>query len=124
VTSFQPNGSTCTGGGNAWYMVFNYATGGATVVPQFDWNGQNVVNSNDLYNGQTVAGVSLGAAYAAGPKMITGAGGAMVYTTSGAGEITSGAGAGTCTSVAGTNSCIPNWANADSQSRGAWEEIR
>jgi hypothetical protein len=105
-------------------MVFNYATGGATVVPQFDWNGQNTVNANDLYGGGTVAGVSLGAAYAAGPKMITGAGGAVVYTTSGAGEITSGVNAGTCTSVGGTNSCIPNWINVDQQSRGAWEEIR
>ncbi len=124
VTTFQPNGSTCTGGGDAWYMVFNYATGGATAVPQFDWNGQNIVNSNDLYMGQTVAGVSLGAAYAAGPKMVTGAGGAMVYTTTGASEITQGANAGTCTTVGGTNSCIPNWANADSQSHGAWEEVR
>jgi type IV pilus assembly protein PilY1 len=124
VTTFQPNGSTCTGGGNAWYMVFNYATGGATVEQQFDWNFQNTVNNNDLYMGQTVAGVSLGTAYAAGPKMVTGAGGAMVYTTSGSGEITQGPNAGTCTSIGGTSSCIPNWANIDTQSHGAWTEVR
>ncbi len=124
VTTFQPNGSTCTGGGNAWYTIFNYATGGATVEQQFDWNFQNTVNNNDLYMGQTVAGVSLGTAYAAGPKMVTGAGGAMVYTTSGAGEVTQGANAGTCTSIGGTTSCIPNWANIDSQSHGAWTEVR
>ena len=79
---------------------------------------------DSLYMGQTVAGVSLGTAYAAGPKMVTGAGGAMVYTTSGSGEITQGPNAGTCTSIGGTSSCIPNWANIDTQSHGAWTEVR
>jgi type IV pilus assembly protein PilY1 len=124
LTTYQPNSSTCTGGGNAWYMVFNYATGGATAVAQFDWNGTNSITSADLYDGQTVSGVSLGSAYAAGAKLVTGAGGAVAYTTSGGSQITSGTGAGQCTSVSGTTTCIPNWTNADALSRGAWQEIR
>jgi type IV pilus assembly protein PilY1 len=124
VVSYQPNTNICTAGGQSWYMVFNYATGGATTLPQFDWNGSNSVTSADLYNGLSVAGVSLGTAYSAAPKLITGVNGAMAYTTSGQGEITSGVNAGTCTAVSTTNSCIPGWANADLKGRGSWVEVR
>ncbi|MGH8144641.1 MAG: PilC/PilY family type IV pilus protein, partial [Steroidobacteraceae bacterium] len=125
LTSYQPNASTCTGGGNGWYMVFDYATGGATDAAQFGWNSSDSISSADLYMGQTVSGVSEGAVYAAGPKMVTGAGGAVVYTTSGGAEITTGPDAGECTSIAGTTtSCIPKWQNLDSVSHGAWQEIR
>jgi type IV pilus assembly protein PilY1 len=120
VVTYQPNPNPCTSGGNSWYMVFNYATGGATTVPQFDWNGNTSVTNADLVAGQTVAGISLGTAYSAAPKLVTGVNGALAYTTSGAGEQPNG----TCTAIAGTSSCIPGWANSDSQARGAWQEIR
>jgi type IV pilus assembly protein PilY1 len=124
LTTYQPNPNPCVAGGEAYYMVFNYATGGATTVAQFDWNGNNAITSADLYQGSTVAGVSLGTAYAAAPKLITGAGGAVAYTTTGAGEKTTGATAGQCTAIPGTTSCIPSWTNADSNAHGAWQEIR
>ena len=120
VVTYQPNPNACTSGGNSWYMVFNYSTGGATTVPQFDWNGNSGVTNVDLVAGQTVAGVSLGTAYSAAPKLVTGVGGALAYTTSGAGEQSNG----TCTAIAGTSSCIPGWANSDSHARGAWQEVR
>jgi type IV pilus assembly protein PilY1 len=124
LTTYQPNSNPCVAGGQAYYMVFNYATGGATTVPQFDWNGNNAVTSADLFMGNTVAGVSLGTAYAAAPKLITGAGAAVAYTTTGAGEKTNGPNAGTCTAIPGTSSCIPSWTNTDSNAHGAWQEIR
>jgi type IV pilus assembly protein PilY1 len=124
LTTYQPNPNPCVAGGEAYYMVFNYATGGATTVPQFDWNGNSSVTSADRYLGNTVAGVSLGTAYAAAPKLITGAGGAVAYTTTGSGENTSGATAGQCTAIPGTTSCIPAWTNSDSNAHGAWQEIR
>jgi hypothetical protein len=101
-------------------MVFNYATGGATTLPQFDWNGGNSVTSADLYNGATVAGLALGTAYSAAPKLITGVNGAMAYVTSGQGEIVTGPLAGTCNG----GSCIPGLANADLKGRGSWVEVR
>ena len=124
LTTYQPNSNPCVAGGQTWYMVFNYATGGATTVAQFDWNGNSSVTSADLYMGNTVAGVSLGTAYAAAPKLITGAGSAVAYTTTGAGEQTTGPNAGTCTAIPGTTSCIPSWTNTDSNAHGAWQEIR
>lgn len=120
VVSFQPNANICTAGGQSWYMVFNYATGGSTTLPQFDWNGTNNVSSADLYNGGTVAGLALGTAYSAAPKLITGVNGAMAYVTSGQGEIVTGALAGTCNG----GSCIPGIANADLKGRGSWLEVR
>jgi type IV pilus assembly protein PilY1 len=120
LTTYQPSPSSCTAGGLSYLMVFNYATGGSTTLPQFDWTGSSTVGSNDLYQGGVISGVSLGTSYSAGPKMVTGVGGARAYTTSGAGETA----AGTCTGIPGTTSCIPAWSNADSHARGAWQEVR
>jgi type IV pilus assembly protein PilY1 len=124
LTTYQPNANPCVAGGQAFYMVFNYATGGATTVQQFDWNQATSITNADLYMGNSVAGVSLGTAYAAAPKLLTGAGSAIAYTTTGAGEQTTGPNAGTCTAIPGTTSCIPSWTNNDSNAHGAWQEIR
>jgi type IV pilus assembly protein PilY1 len=124
LTTYQPNPNPCVAGGQAWYMVFNYATGGATTVQQFDWNQNGSVTGADLHLGSTVAGVSLGTAYAAAPKLITGAGGAVAYTTTGAGETTTGANAGQCSAIPGTTSCIPSWSNTDNSAHGSWQEVR
>jgi type IV pilus assembly protein PilY1 len=115
VHTYQPNASTCVGGGNATYLVFNYATGGATTVPQFDWNGDGAVNNGDLLSGQIVSGMALGTSYAAAPKMVTMGDQAVVYSTMGAAEVS-----GLCNG----SSCDRNVLNADSLARGAWQEIR
>jgi type IV pilus assembly protein PilY1 len=115
ITTYQPNSNTCVGGGNAWYMVFNYATGGATTLPQFDWYGSGSINGNDLYMNQTVAGMSLGNSYAAAPKMVTMGQEAVVYTTTGEAQVN-----GLCNG----STCAPNTLNAENLDRGAWQEIR
>lgn len=115
ITTYQPNANTCVGGGNAYYMVFNYATGGATTLPQFDWYGNGAITSADLYMGQTVAGMSLGNSYAAAPKMVTMGDQAVVYTTTGAAQV-----GGLCNG----QSCDPNTLNADQLARGAWQELK
>ncbi|HTT05905.1 MAG TPA: PilC/PilY family type IV pilus protein [Steroidobacteraceae bacterium] len=115
ITTYQPNSNTCVGGGNAYYMVFNYATGGATTLPQFDWYGSGTINSADLYDGQTVAGASLGNSYAAAPKMVTLGDQAIVYITTGAAQVD-----GQCNGT----TCDKNELNADPSARGAWEEIK
>jgi type IV pilus assembly protein PilY1 len=115
ITTYQPNSNTCVGGGNAWYMVFNYATGGATTLPQFDWYGSGSVNSNNLYMGQTVDGMSLGNSYAAAPKMVTMGQQAVVYTTTGEAQVN-----GLCNGT----TCAPNTLNLENLDRGAWQEIR
>ncbi|HEX4052532.1 MAG TPA: PilC/PilY family type IV pilus protein [Steroidobacteraceae bacterium] len=115
ITTYQPNPNTCVGGGNAWYLVFNYATGGSTTLPQFDWYGSGTINNNDLYMNQTVAGMSLGNSYAAAPKMVTMGDQAVVYTTQGTAQV-----GGLCNNT----SCDTNTLNADQLARGAWQEIR
>jgi type IV pilus assembly protein PilY1 len=115
ITTYQPNSNTCVGGGNAYYMVFNYATGGATTLPQFDWYGSGSIGSSDLYNGQTVAGASLGNSYAAAPKMVTLGDQAIVYITTGAAQVD-----GTCNGT----TCDKNELNADPSARGTWEELK
>jgi hypothetical protein len=96
-------------------MVFNYATGGATTLPQFDWYGSGAITSADLYMGGTVAGMSLGNSYAAAPKMVTMGDQAVVYTTTGAAQV-----GGLCNGT----TCDPNTLNADQLARGAWQEIK
>lgn len=57
VTTTQPLGNTCTGGMNSWLNLFNYSTGGAFSTAQL-----SITN-------QVIAGLSLGAVYAAAPRI-------------------------------------------------------
>jgi type IV pilus assembly protein PilY1 len=71
MTTYQPNPSTCTGGGSAWLMVFNYATGGSFPLPEFDTNSDFTLNSQDA----TAAGANpvamyLGPVYASMPALL------------------------------------------------------
>ncbi|HEY7928578.1 MAG TPA: hypothetical protein VID71_01115, partial [Steroidobacteraceae bacterium] len=91
------------------------ATGGSTTLPQFDWYGSGTIGSSDLYEGQTVAGASLGNSYAAAPKMVTLGDQAVVYITTGAAQVN-----GQCNGT----TCDQNELNADPASRGTWQEIR
>ncbi|HEY6484012.1 MAG TPA: PilC/PilY family type IV pilus protein [Steroidobacteraceae bacterium] len=64
LTTYQPNTSSCTGGGNAWLMVLNYATGGSFPLPELDVNGDGKLDNNDMSGNNNPVGMSLGAVYA------------------------------------------------------------
>jgi type IV pilus assembly protein PilY1 len=71
LTTYQPNSNTCTGGGSAWLMVFNYATGGSFPLPEFDTNSDFTLNSHDATAaGANPVGMSLGPVYASAPALL------------------------------------------------------
>src|SRR5215467_2469417 len=70
-TTYQPNTSTCSGGGNAWLMVLNFATGAAFPLPELDINGDAKLNQNDLpASGNVPVGMLLGPGYASTPTLL------------------------------------------------------
>jgi type IV pilus assembly protein PilY1 len=122
LTTYQPippSFGQCTVQGSSYLMVLNYATGGSFSTPQFDANGDGVINSSDMVvpTGGTVAvapvGVSLGNVYASAPTIRSGSfssGGAVALVT----ETVQGGGTAIATYKVGT----------PSKSRTAWWEIR
>jgi type IV pilus assembly protein PilY1 len=71
MTTYQPNSNTCNGGGSAWLMVFNYATGASFPLPEFDTNGDFTLNSQDATAaGANPVGMSLGPVYASAPALL------------------------------------------------------
>jgi type IV pilus assembly protein PilY1 len=65
LTTYQPNPSVCQGGGSAWLMVFNFATGGSFPQPELDTNGDGKLTSQDTgMLGSNPVGMSLGPVYA------------------------------------------------------------
>jgi type IV pilus assembly protein PilY1 len=89
LTTYQPNQSSCVGGGNAWLMVFNFATGASFPHPELALNGTGQFNSSDqTASGLNPVGVSLCTVYASEPTLIGGSGGSYtmaLVTTSGGG---------------------------------------
>jgi type IV pilus assembly protein PilY1 len=85
LTSYIPNEIACTGGGSSNFYVINYATGSSFPSPQFDVNGDGVINSGDTVNSggasQNPVGMSLGNVFAAAPTVLSTAGGSMALTT-------------------------------------------
>ena len=74
-TTYQPNASTCSGGGNAWLMVLNFTTGAAFPLPELDVNGDGRFNQEDLpASGSIPVGMSLGSVYASTPTLLPGGG--------------------------------------------------
>ena len=74
-TTYQPNASTCSGGGNAWLMVLNFTTGAAFPLPELDVNGDGRLNQEDLpASGSIPVGMSLGSVYASTPTLLPGGG--------------------------------------------------
>src|SRR5215471_8301356 len=75
LTTYQPNTSTCTGGGNAWLMVLNFATGAAFPLPELDVNGDSKIDQGDLpASGNVPVGMLLGPGYASTPTLLPGGG--------------------------------------------------
>jgi type IV pilus assembly protein PilY1 len=70
-TSYRPNSSTCTAGGSAWLMAFNFATGAAFPLPELDVTGSGKLDQNDVpRSGNIPVGMSLGAVYASTPALL------------------------------------------------------
>jgi type IV pilus assembly protein PilY1 len=84
-TTYQPNTSSCVGGGSAWLMVFNYATGGSFPLPELDTNNDGKLDSNDTgASGKNPVGMSLGPVYASAVTFLPsggGTGGTMKLTS-------------------------------------------
>ena len=84
-TTYQPNTSQCVGGGSAWLMVFNYATGGSFPLPELDTNSDGKLDANDVStSGKNPVGMSLGPVYASAVTFLPsggGAGGMMKLTS-------------------------------------------
>jgi type IV pilus assembly protein PilY1 len=112
VTTYQPNTNSCSGGGNAWLMVLNYATGGSFALPELDLNNDGQLNSTDQAGNLNPVGLSLGAVYATSPTVIssassTGAVGLHIETTN-----------------SGANRATTNGARGTGRARTAWWEVR
>jgi type IV pilus assembly protein PilY1 len=76
LTTYQPNTSPCTGGGNAWLMVLNLSTGGSFPLPELDVNGDGVINKSDVpASGNDPVGMYMGSVYASTPTLLPNGGG-------------------------------------------------
>jgi type IV pilus assembly protein PilY1 len=85
LTTYIPPQNVCTAGGSSYFYVINYATGGSFPSPQFDVNGDGVINSADsvTVNGVTMnpVGMSLGNAIGSAPTLISTTSGSLALTT-------------------------------------------
>jgi type IV pilus assembly protein PilY1 len=71
VTSYQPNSSPCTSGGNSWLLALNYATGGSFPAPILDVTNSGQLNStNQTATGQNPVGLYLQGVYASEPTIL------------------------------------------------------
>jgi type IV pilus assembly protein PilY1 len=75
-TTYQPNPSSCIGGGNAWLMVLNLANGGSFPQPELDVNGDGVIDKSDVpASGNNPVGMYMGSVYASTPTLLPNGGG-------------------------------------------------
>jgi type IV pilus assembly protein PilY1 len=75
-TTYEPNTSECTGGGAAWLMVLNFASGAAFPLPELDVNGDGMIDASDVpTSGHNPVGMTLGPVYASTPTLLPGGGG-------------------------------------------------
>ncbi|MBV9725294.1 MAG: pilus assembly protein PilY [Gammaproteobacteria bacterium] len=74
-TTYQPSSSVCSGGGSAWLMVLNFATGAAFPLPELDVTGDGKLNQGDVpASGNVPVGMLLGSVYASTPTLLPGGG--------------------------------------------------
>lgn len=71
ITTYTPSTSLCTGGGAAYLLVLNFATGGYLPQPELDISGNGKLDSSSQLNGQNPVGLALGNVYAASPTVIS-----------------------------------------------------
>jgi len=91
-TTYQPNLSVCSGGGSAWLMVLNFATGVAFPLPELDVSGDGKLNQGDLpASGNVPVGMLLGPVYASTPTLLPGGatGGTSKLTSLSSGKVDS-----------------------------------
>ncbi len=121
VTSTQPSVSSCTPGGVSYSYYINFATGSAFTSPQFDVNGDGVINQSDMVlnaNGtrSVVVGVKLGTGFYADATLEnsssgTGAANAPGYLVY------------TCPAT-GAGVCVPRYMKGAISHRISWWEVR
>jgi type IV pilus assembly protein PilY1 len=91
LTTYIPPANVCTAGGSSYFYVFNYATGGSFPSPQFDVNGDGVINSSDQVkvNGTTMnpVGMSLGNVIGSASTLISTSSGTLALTSQSDGTI-------------------------------------
>jgi type IV pilus assembly protein PilY1 len=74
-TTYLPNSSFCSGGGSAWLMVLNFATGAAFPLAELDVNGDAKLDQTDVpASGNNPVGMLLGPVYASTPTLLPGGG--------------------------------------------------
>ncbi len=92
-TTYQPNSNLCSGGGSAWLMVLNFATGAAFPLPELDVTGDGKLDQNDSpASGNVPVGMLLGPVYASTPTLLPGggpAGGTRKLTSLSSGSVDS-----------------------------------
>jgi type IV pilus assembly protein PilY1 len=121
VTSTQPSSSTCTSGGISFSYFINFATGSAFTSPQFDVNGDHILNTSDEVPGPlgtwiVPLGVSLGTGFYAGAT--------LENSSSGTGST---APPGTLVyncPASGTGTCTPRYMKGAISHRVSWWEVR
>ncbi|MCL5801590.1 MAG: PilC/PilY family type IV pilus protein [Gammaproteobacteria bacterium] len=69
-TSFVPSSSSCTGGGQSWLTITDYATGGAFTDAEIDLDNDGKLDATDKIGANSPVSISLGQNYAAAPSII------------------------------------------------------
>jgi len=124
LTTYQPippAAGSCTATGNSYFMVLNFATGGAFTTPQFDTNGDGKINALDTVvpngGGPAVAPVGLAILgfFASAPTIRSGSFG----TGTGIALVTE-----SCVGKVCPDNISPFILKGPSKSRTAWWEVR
>lgn len=71
-TTYIPSSNVCSGGGQSWLMVLDFANGGALTKPEIDLNGDNKLDMADTAGGAVPGGIPLGQGYASAPTIVKG----------------------------------------------------
>jgi type IV pilus assembly protein PilY1 len=123
VTSTQPAPNSCSQGGLSFSYFINFATGSAFASPQFDVNGDHMLNNSDTVPGPLGShivplGVSLGTGFYAGATLENTASGTATTTTNPPGTLVYNCPA------SGSGVCIPRYMKGASSHRVSWWEVR
>ena len=70
-STYVPNTTSCTVGGQSWLLVVNFSNGGSFPNPELDLNNDGQLNSGDQVSGSNPVGLYLGTVYSASPTIIS-----------------------------------------------------